>query len=175
MINVWCAVDLNLEMGPKKAGKRESTFWTAVLTTVSSQEKFSSGLLGLPPSPFLPFRPATWKAFSSHQKTDCFNAVPFSLILPSTTTMTRRTRRKEGDKMSEGGREEIEWDIPAGSRQFQAISSPSLGLCLQADINRILLLYLKRHPVPLMRDGASDWSLSDKRSRKRRYDLTAKR
>lgn len=30
---------------------------------------------------------------------------PFSLTLPSTTTMTGRTRRKEGDKMSERGRE----------------------------------------------------------------------
>lgn len=42
----------------------------------------------------LPFR--TWKTFFSHQKTDSFNVVSFSLTLPSTTTMTWRTRKKRG-------------------------------------------------------------------------------
>lgn len=126
--------------------------------------------------PLAPFQAEGPKSLSPHIRklaaSTWFLSAWFSHLLPQWLEgwggkrVTRWARQREG---------EIEWDIPAGSRQFQAISSPSLGLCLQADINRILLLYLKRHPVPLMRDGASDRSLSDKRSRKRRYDLTAKR
>lgn len=66
-------------------------------------------------------------------------------IYYTTTTTGRGEKKVTGRSGERGGGGE--WDIPAGSRQFQAISSPSLWLCLQADINRILLLYLKLHPV----------------------------
>lgn len=89
-------------------------------------------------------------------------------IYYTTTTTGRGEKRVTGRaREREGG--EGEWDIPAGSRQFQAISSPSLGLCLQADINRILLLYLKLHPVQWWRMDSLKEAVE-----KKGYDLTAK-
>ncbi len=161
--------------GAKESGKARKY----ILNSCSHYSLFPGEILLR--SSCLPFGPKTWKPFSSHQKTDCFNADPFSLTLPSTNTMTAwKDEEKRGWQMSErreggreGGRRRVRYPLQT------LVSSRPLALphwtLFTGGLNRILLLYLKRHPVPLMRDGTSEWSLSEKRSSKRRYDLTAKR